>query len=416
MSPTSGTVAAPAAAFEAALPVSARSQPADTHRFAQLEGQRGLAAVLVVIFHAYQYDRSRPGGTFPYEGTVVHPLFYGLDGTVSWFFVLSAFLLALPYARAVLDGRPGTPARRFLARRAVRIVPLYLVAVLVVWAWRNPRLPGNWQDLVEHLTFTQVFDQQRIFYTIGPAWSLAVEVQFYVVLAVLGVLATRVGGRLASRAQRLALLWSGTAGLALVTVAWALVMGVGLGHPKQDFVVWFSLPAKLSVFAVGIAVAVFVADRRPALSAGISWGLRLAGCAIVLLAMYRRGPSGADDPLFHSLCGAGFGLLVLSSVAGPQTGLYARVLSSRALVWLGLVSYSLYLWHEPLLLSLAGVHLLPAQSVGAFPVTAGLLLGTGLVVAWVSYWVIEYPASHLRSRDDRPNRRPAPIASTRDWP
>jgi peptidoglycan/LPS O-acetylase OafA/YrhL len=113
------------------------------HRLDELEGQRGLAAVLVVVFHAYQYDRSGPTSAFPYEGSPQHALLVGLDGAVSWFFVLSAFLLARPYVRAVLAGRPATPARTFLARRAVRIVPLYVVAVTVVWAWRNPGCPAT---------------------------------------------------------------------------------------------------------------------------------------------------------------------------------------------------------------------------------------------------------------------------------
>src|SRR5665811_1079712 len=77
------------------------------------------------------------------------------DSTVGLFFVLSAFLLTLPYARAGLTGNQPVAARAFLFRRSVRIVPLYLVAVLVVWASRNPALPGDWRDLVEHLTFTQ---------------------------------------------------------------------------------------------------------------------------------------------------------------------------------------------------------------------------------------------------------------------
>ena len=55
--------------------------------------------------------------------------------------------------------------------------------VLVVWALTNPSLPGHWQDLVLHLTFTHVYSDQYIFWTDGPAWSLAVEFHFYVLMA-----------------------------------------------------------------------------------------------------------------------------------------------------------------------------------------------------------------------------------------
>jgi peptidoglycan/LPS O-acetylase OafA/YrhL len=125
--------------------------------------------------------------------------------------------------------------------------------------------------------------------------------------------------------------------------------------------------------------------------------------------MATRQFSGAGDAAFHTLCGLGFGLLVLASVQGPQTGWLHRLLSSRALVWLGLVSYSLYLWHEPLLLWLAAADLLPAPSTIGFPITSAVLLALGLVLAWASYWVIEYPASYLRTRVDGPRNAPAPI-------
>ena len=370
-----------------------------------------MAALLVVVFHAYQYNRTGATGIYPYEGRPQHVFFLGLDGMVSWFFVLSAFLLALPYVKAVLDGRRATSARTFLARRAVRIVPLYLVAVSIVWAWRNPVLPGDWRDLVEHLTFTQVFDRERIFYTIGPAWSLAVEVQFYVVLAVLGGAAARLGTRIASRRARVALLWCGTAALALVSVGYSFVAAVVLERPKEDFHIWFSLPAKLVIFAGGIAVAVLYASRPRVLSRAATWVLRLASVTVVAAAMLTRQLTGGGDVIFHALCGLGFSLLVLASVQGPQAGLWHRILSSKVLVWLGLVSYSLYLWHEPVLLWLAQADLLPVPSTSGFVITSAILVVVGLAVAWASYWTIEYPASYLRTRIDGPKRAPAPIVS-----
>ena len=394
-------------------PLPVRATPGDSSHFAELEGQRGLAAVLVVIFHAYQYNRTGEAALHPYEGQPQAVFLLGLDGMVSWFFVLSAFLLALPYARAVLDGRPATSARRFLGRRAVRIVPLYLVSVTVVWAWRNPGLPGDWRDLVEHLTFTHVFDRERIFFTIGPAWSLAVEVQFYVLLAVVGGLAARAGTRIASRRRRTAMLWTGVGALALASVAYAAVMALVVGRPEDDYHIWFGLPVKLVIFAAGMAVAVWYAQRPRSLSRETVWVLRGSGVLLVGTAMVTRQSSGGGDAAFHALCGLGFALLVTTSVAGPQHGPWHRALRSRALVWMGLVSYSLYLWHEPLLLGLAGLGLLPAPAAAAFPVTATVLVVVGLVVASVSYWVIEYPASHLRTRMDGPRRPSAPIVHRR---
>ena len=367
-------------------------------RLPELQGQRGLAALAILVFHVYQYDRAPSDGAYPYEGRWFHPYLVGLDGMVDWFFVLSAFLLTLPYARALLAGRPLTSARDFLGRRAVRIVPLYLIAVLVVWVSRNPSLPGDWRDLLEHLTFTQVYDQQRIFYTIGPAWSLAVEVQFYAVLAVLGVVLSRTASRAGTPARRLAPLVVATGLLAAVSVLWYAVMGLVQQRPAEDYVIWFGLPSKLIVFAIGMGAALIVAVRPHPIGRSATWALRATGLAVVLAtaAFTDRPETGATSWVFHTISGAGFAVIVIAGALGTQRGAWHRVSARGVLPWLGLVSYSLYLWHEPLLLHLAGNGLLPDQSTSAFLPTLAILVVPALVVAWLSYWVVEYPFSHLR--------------------
>ena len=369
-------------------------------RFEGLEAQRGLAATGVVVFHAYQYARSGPDAVTPYAGSLLEPLLLGLDGMVDWFFVLSAFLLALPYASAVLEGRPGAAPGRFLARRAVRIVPLYVVAVLLVWAWRNPTLPGEWRDLVEHLLFVQVLDPTRIFWTIGPAWSLAVEVHFSLLLAVLGSAAARWSVGRSARA-RLSLLVAGVAALAAASVAYSVVAAAVLDVPATDWPAWFSLPSKLVVFAGGLALAVLVATRPAPLSRRSARLLAGAGLAVIVLAAYLRTPTAGGGALFHALTGLGATLVVGATVLRPVAPTARPV--GRALALVGLVSYSLYLWHEPLLLGLGGLGLVPTPSPSSFPLTAAVLLAVSLPVAWLSYWLVEHPASNLRTRVDGPS-------------
>ncbi len=386
-----------------------------TRRFDGLEAQRGIAALLIVLFHVYQFDRSGPDAAYPYAGNPLEPLVVGFDGMVDWFFVLSAFLLTLPYAKAVLAGRPSTAPGRFLARRAVRIVPLYVVAVLVVWTARNGGLPGDWRDLLEHLTFTQVFDERRIFFTIGPAWSLAVEVQFYVLLGVLGTLATRWSTRRNGRGG-LRLLVLGVGGLAVLSAAWCLVAALVLAVPQTNWPVWFSLPAKLFVFAAGMAAAVLVAARPLRLRFSTARLLSLLGVGIYAAACFSRQHTGGGDALFHALCGVAALAVVLASVCRPGPIGGAGLIGGqrrlvRALTWTGLVSYSLYLWHEPVLLYLAGRGLLPDPSRAAFPMTALVVVVVSLLVAWVSYVVLEHPASYLRAQLDGP-RTPRPPLPT----
>ena len=130
---------------------------------------RGLAALAVVWFHAYQNNRTGAGWAWPWSGTA-HQLMLGTDLFVDLFFVLSGLVLWLPVARSVVDGEPGRSGRLLLYRRLARLLPLYLTMVLVVWAVTNPVFPGHWQDLVLHLTFTHVYSDTYIFWTNGPAW------------------------------------------------------------------------------------------------------------------------------------------------------------------------------------------------------------------------------------------------------
>jgi peptidoglycan/LPS O-acetylase OafA/YrhL len=77
------------------------------------------------------------------------------------------------------------------------------------------------------------------------------------------------------------------------------------------------------------------------------------------------------------------------------------------LPWLGLVSYSLYLWHQPLLLHLVGNGLLPAPSPAAFLPTVAIVVPLSVLVAWASSWLVEHPTSKLRVfLSDVPSRAP----------
>lgn len=374
--------------------------------YAQLGGQRGVAALGVVVFHAYQYDRSGRTSAYPYAGSVADTALRTLDGLVDWFFVLSAFLLALPYAEAALRGTRGSSPGLFLARRAVRIVPLYLVAVMVVWAFRNSSLPGDWRDLLEHLTFTQVFDRKRIFFTIGPAWSLAVEVQFYLLLAVLAPCVVRLAGRRRSLRARLAILLTLPATLLVAGGGYAAAT-VWLVRPAStDWPWYFGLPAKLVVFGVGVLAAVLLAairqrrqlagDSSSLVVPRAALALRLLAVAGYVLLAPHRGVTGTSDLVFHMLAAPLFAAFVLAGAVGSQDSRWHRMWGSGALAWIGLVSYSLYLWHEPVLLALGSHGLLPNPSARAYPVTVLVLLGVSLAVAAISYQVIERPAAELR--------------------
>jgi len=375
-------------------------------RFTALEGYRGLAALLIVVFHLYQFMRFGNPAHYPYADTAWNLGLQQLDGFVDLFFVLSAFLLTLPYARAALSGGRPMAGREFLYRRSVRIVPLYFVAVLLVWSARNTGFPGDWRDLLAHLTFVQVYDQRTIFFTIGPAWSLAVEVQFYLLLAILGGGLCWICRRLDSVAARRTVLYASVTAIAALGLGSRLLAAFGLHRSADDWPFWFGLPAKLDVFAVGILLAVIVATRpdRTALNHRVAWSLRLLGLGLLCWGSMTRASDPLPELFFHDWCALGFGLLLSASVLGHRRG-SGGLLATRPLAGLGMVSYSLYIWHEPLMLSLAGRGLLPTPGTPlAFPFGLTVLVPAALVVAYASYRIIEYPASRLRHNRDADGR------------
>jgi peptidoglycan/LPS O-acetylase OafA/YrhL len=350
---------------------------ADDPRFAlaDLAGFRGLAAIAVIVFHAYQFCRG--GGATPYEGQFLGAVLGSFDGMISWFFLVSAFLLYLPMVDRATSGRTQRSPRETLLRRGFRILPLYYAAVLIVWAARNPGLPGDWVDLLEHLTFTQVFDSERVFYTIGPAWTLAVEVFFYSYLAcVAGWLARRQVHRL-SAAHRWLRLYTPAVLLILLSAGWA-GYAVFVAEARRDqWAVWFSPQNFAGNFGLGMILAILYVRRgrdrpMPALAVG---ALRVLGIAIIVLGVVIRGQTAASFEAFHTLNSIGFALILAGSVLAPRTSLWRRFFAQPVFVWLGLVSYSVYLWHEPILLLVLDRYRLVSHAPSAFPWVAVVLGG-----------------------------------------
>ncbi len=383
-------------------------------RYEELDGHRGLAAVAVVVFHVYQFCNV---AHFLYYGTAAYTVLNSLDAVVPWFFVISAFLLFEPMARSAIAGRRPISARGFLTRRTLRLLPVYYVVVVVVWFCRQQALPGDWRDLIEHLTFSQVFDGKRIFYTDGPAWSLSVEVFFYLILIAGAVGLAAVCRRLASRRQRVAVLAAGTAALAAVSLAWkAWSFFVGHQPTTGAFTTWFGPLANFDIFAVGLAIAIIAAafgDKRP-LGPRSRQALRIAALALLAVAFAIRQANTWSAVYFSTLCAVGFGGLVAAAVLGPPHDRWGRMLSCRPLLWLGTISYSVYLWHEPVLLALAGWHGLVRQDPGSFIPDAVIVVIVSVLAGWLSYSVIERPTSQLGRVFGPDGRLILPATGTRD--
>ncbi len=360
---------------------------------------RALAALSVVTFHAYQSSRSGPDSAWPWDG-LAHRLMTGTELFVEMFFVLSGLVLWLPVARAVTSGAATRSGRALLLRRTARLLPLYVTVVLVVWALTNHSLPGHWQDLLLHLTFTQVYSDTYIFWTAGPAWSLAVEFHFYLFVA-LSFPLVRWSLRRWPDARTSVL---------LAPPALLLVMGlvynavtIHLLHPDPtNWSVWFSPVSRASSFAVGMLLAVASA-RQIALSTVPRRMAAAVGLA-TLLALVLARPETSVTHWWPTLYAAALGIALCAVVL--NRGEWARVLSEPTLAWVGGLGYGIYLIHEPVLRLVDHLGLAPEPQTGpAFLATAVLVAVPTIALAWLSARTVEAAGLRLATLIDRDGRK-----------
>ncbi|MCY7395764.1 MAG: acyltransferase [Nocardioides sp.] len=377
-------------------PTTPTPAPAPTRPTYPLGWLRGLAALTVVSFHAYQRNRAGADSAWPWSGTA-HQLMLGSDLFVDMFFVLSGLVLWLPVARAAESGAAQRPGRVMLQRRMARLMPLYLTVVLLVWVLSTPSLPGHWQDLLLHVTFTQIYSDTYIFWTNGPAWSLAVEFHFYVVMA-LAVPFVAAGVRRArTRAGRLAVVSVLPVLCVLVTVAylsWATLSG----QRTENWSVWFSAPSRAADFGIGMGLAVLAAAGvRP--GGRVRAGLGIGGLgALVWLVLGR--PITVAGEWWHPMYAAAIALALAAVVL--HDGPWPAWMSWKPLAWVGGLGYGIYLIHEPVMRLLAHLGALPEPRAGAyFLLTAVLVAIPSVALAWVSSRTVEAAGLRLLATMER---------------
>lgn len=366
--------------------------------FSELDGYRGCAALLVVMYHVYTYSSK---GKAVYADTPLHLVFDSLHGAVAWFFVLSGFLIFLPFAQAALKQQAPESTRGFLVRRAIRILPAYFAVIIPIAPALYTREPGQVIDLLKHLLFIHVFDDRTIFSILGPAWSVGDEVGYYLFLAGLGPLIYRLCRAFATRQARtiaLALLIGALIATSIAYKVWAYAVA-GIPFDIAYGSIYYGPVAKFDTFGLGMLLAVAYATlERPLFGARPAQFLRIGGGLVLLGLLPWRLSSTTAELSFATLSGLGFALILGSTVLGPRSSRWEASLAVPPLRGLGLISYSLYLWHEIVILLLIATGVLIRGSALAFPLCLLITIACSLLVATVSYRFIERPALQLRQR------------------
>ena len=350
-----------------------------------IDGLRGIAALSVLVFHAWLYTRAEvsAGARRSFADYAIHE---GRLGLVL-FFVLSGFLLWRPWVAAALGRRDRPRVASYLIHRAARIAPGYYLALLgaFVLLWGAAGTPGvrlpDAELLPLFLVFAQNFDPGAVMKLDPPMWTLTIEVSFYLLLP----LAALVGALRLPRRR---------AAQTLVPLA-LLAAGVAWNHGiagSGSIVAGKVLPAMLPYFALGMLAAVAL-DGRPRFGRRVAWPLLLGGCLLVVLDALWQGHGAASGSgsyayrIWRDLpAAAGFALVVVAAAGGDGSG--TALLRWRPLVAGGTISYGLYLWHVPLLLYARHLGLLPLSTLPA----VALALALTVPVAAASWRWVEQPA------------------------
>lgn len=369
-----------------------------------IEGLRGVAVLWVMAFHYFVLRDGRFDDPFIALAKSWAPLqafvsngYLGVD----LFFLITGFLLALPWFRHADAGLAAPDWRSFYARRARRILPAYYVQLVVlfflvlplihprIWIQSTPFVVGNLGAHFTFLHYTSPLTSSSMTVN-GALWTLAIEMQYYLLLPLVAPLFVRWPWRCLAAAFAIAAGWRWLAWNDLDFLArFYLKLGAKAGVTEKEVrhLIETQLPAWSLHFALGIVLGRAWMLRRATRFAGWARGVPVAILAAAVLGLHGvlRTGTAILGPMgwvaFPAILAAGFGAVV----SWPSPWL-ARLASTRPLAALGRVSYSAYLYHLPALL-LFNAFVAGAAGWIAFPAWFALVAG----LAAASYHFVERP-------------------------
>ncbi len=329
----------------------------------EIDGLRTLAVVPVILFHA---------GIAPFGGGYI-----GVDV----FFVISGYLISTIIINELDDGRFSI--LRFYERRARRILPalffVMLVSSVFAWFWLMPR---DLKDFAESLVAVTFFVSNFLFWLeagyfettaeLKPllhTWSLAVEEQYYIFFPVLMILLAPLGKRAVLNCL-----------LVLFVVSFALSQWGIHNRPSATF---FLLPARGWELLLGVFAALYLQRNPEFTRTFLAEVLAILGLILIVAPIFFYTHHTPFPGAYALPATIGTTLIILFSRSGT---IAHRILANRPMVAIGLVSYSAYLWHQP-------VFAFFKHRFGSalFEDYAFALIALSLVLAMFSYWVVERP-------------------------
>lgn len=340
----------------------------------ELDGLRALAVALVFVAHIGYPWQSMMGNFMPGS-------FQGVD----LFFVLSGFLLTkLLFEERAATG--GFSFRGFYRRRALRLLPalFFLLAVLIPWTIQQHETIGsflmaevyvvfyvtNWAVILGH--------DGAVPFSLSHMWSLAIEEQYYLLFFPLLI------GLIALFKSLKAVSW---VLIALIAVVWVdrIVSALHTSPGAFETTLYVRTDTRADALLIGPLIAIW-------LQAGhhITPRIRLAGIPAAAFLVWTILYAHVNDAWVYywglGLIDIAWGVVLIAVLGGTHP--FTRVLQLRPVVWMGVISYGLYLWHMPVFVETMR-HTRYRDLPHWLPFTVAVLVT--FVAATFSYYVVERP-------------------------
>lgn len=371
---------------EVAAPAPPGVEQAGEHRNARMESLRAIGALGVVVSHIFVGALALKGLGAGYHGgfkdrLLINAGYMGLY----LFYALSGYLLFLPFARHQLRGRP-IKLRTYALNRGLRILPVYFSAItllLIVYPFNVDR--SEWWRFA---LLIQNYSPETINRLNAPLWTISVEIQYYILLPFIAFAILKLAG---PSVRRTVVLLLGIAFASFLVRAHEVILAPdpniygALGK--------YALPSNLYGFVAGMLIAVMRLSwhhgppawmTRSRLGATNTW--IAAGIALYLLASYNL------DWQEPTLAIAAF-VVLAAAVLPLRGGRLVQSLEWRPLATLGIATFSVYIWHAPVLL-------LIVQTTDIIDFKALFLVGVPSCIAAgaLSYCIVERPFLRRRQR------------------
>lgn len=396
-----------------------------------LDGVRACAILMVVVFHV---NRVSGDNLWVWQDNPLTSAFSTAGGMgVTLFFVLSGFLLFMPFAKSLLFSTSWPLVRVYYLRRVFRILPAYYTSlfILILLQSRIYLQPAHRFDLFLFLTFFMDSSRSTFRLLNGPYWTLATEWQFYMILPLICLLLALILKRVPVRRklQALILCLLGLIIWGLAVRYWGLYY---LDHPGRSFLFFppkvvndlmfffFGITGKYTEdFAVGMLLcSLYIYAQHPSTSPTFTqrwqqstiWLWRVGMLLLVFSVMWHF-ESGVRawhflypimpyyNWLSEMILAFAFAMCMAALLFGSPS--LQKPFTWRPMRWIALISYSLYIWHLPLIALFAtrGVHHLPFTNIYAIYICYWLwVIGFVLPFAVVYFNLVEKPFMRLGDR------------------